>query len=55
MQIDEKNARQADERVEGLFDDLQHAMNRVDIWAGALIGLLRPVPQDAYRLPRESR
>jgi hypothetical protein len=55
MQTSEKNARQADERMDGLFDDLQQAMNRVDLWAAALIGLLQPVPQGAYRLPRESR
>jgi hypothetical protein len=55
MQTNEKNTRQADEQVEGVFNDLQQAMNRVDIWAGALIGLLQPVPEGAYRLPRGSR
>ena len=55
MQTSEKNTRQADEQVEGVFEGLQQAMNRVDLWAGALIGLLQPVPQGAYWLPRESR
>lgn len=55
MQTDEKTKDHQTERMDGAFQEIQHAMNRVDIWAGALAGFLKPVPQGARQLLRESR
>lgn len=54
MQSDEQTKDHQTERMDGMFQDIQQAMNRVDIWAGALAGFLKPVPQGARQLPRES-
>jgi hypothetical protein len=54
MQDDTKTEKRA-ERMEGTLQDIQQAINKVDIWAGALAGFSQPVPEGKFQLPREPR
>ena len=52
MPINEKTESYETKGMNGTFRDIQHAINAVDIWAGALVGFSQPVPQSTYHLPR---
>ncbi|MGE0752552.1 MAG: hypothetical protein AB7K64_18420 [Variibacter sp.] len=43
------------ERLHDKLQDIQQAMNAVEIWAGALAAFAQSVPLGAFNLPRESR
>ncbi len=41
--------------MDGTFREIERAIDAVDIWTGAWVGSLKPVPEGVYRLPREQR